>query len=140
MATRFTLQGLLLRFIGALALVLLTYNPTPFSYFAWMREHVSMGSTGPEHWFVLVALLIGWVVFFRATWRSLGPLGVLLTAGFFGTLVWLLVDRGIVAAGSTQMLIWIALFALAGLLSVGISWSHVRRRLTGQFDTDDVET
>jgi hypothetical protein len=86
-----------------------------------------------------VVLLIGWIVFFRATWRSLGPFGLILTSGFFGTLTWLLVDRGVVAAGSTQTILWIALVSLAGVLSIGMSWSHVRRRLAGQYDTDEIE-
>ncbi|MEE9142239.1 MAG: DUF6524 family protein [Gammaproteobacteria bacterium] len=33
---------------------------------------------------------------------------------------------------------WTALSALTGLLTVGISWSYVRRRLAGQVDVDDV--
>jgi hypothetical protein len=139
MANRFSLQSIATRFIGALALVLLTYNPTPYSFFAWMRASVADQRTGPEHWFVLVVLLIGWIVFFRATWRSLGPFGLILTSGFFGTLTWLLVDRGVVAAGSTQTILWIALVSLAGVLSIGMSWSHVRRRLAGQYDTDEIE-
>jgi hypothetical protein len=34
---------------------------------------------------------------------------------------------------------WIVLFATSGILAVGMSWSHVRRRLSGQVDTDDVD-
>ena len=26
-----------------------------------------------------------------------------------------------------------------GILAVGISWSHIRRRMTGQVDVDEVE-
>lgn len=139
MSDRITLKGVLYRFVAALALVLLTYNPTRFSFIAWLRKHLAEGTTGPEHWFVLVVLLIGWAVFFRATWRSLGPFGVLLTAGFFGTLVWLLVDRGVVAPVGAQQFVWTAEISLAALLATGLSWSHVRRRITGQVDTDDVD-
>ena len=138
MASKFSAQRLATRFVAALALVLLTYNPTRFSFFHWMQASLTEGRTGPEHWFVLVVLLIGWIVFFRATWRSLGPIGVVLTAGFFGTLTWLLVDKGLVSATSTQAILWIALVSLAGLLSIGLSWSHIRRRLSGQIDTDDI--
>jgi hypothetical protein len=34
---------------------------------------------------------------------------------------------------------WIALLCLSGLLAIGMSWSHVRRRLTGQIDVDAVD-
>ncbi|MEO0421171.1 MAG: DUF6524 family protein [Pseudomonadota bacterium] len=137
MANSFTLQGVLLRFIAAFGLVIATYNPTPYNYIEWLRANLTAGTTGPEHWFVLVVLLIGWVIFFRATWRSLGPLGVLLTAGFFGTFVWLLVDRGFVMPSGRGQMIWTAELSLAALLATGLSWSHVRRRITGQVDTDD---
>ncbi len=137
MANPFTLQSVLVRFIAAFALVVATFNPTRYNYIEWFRANLSAGTTGPEHWFVLVVLLIGWVIFFRATWRSLGPLGVLLTAGFFGTFVWLLVDRGFVTPSGGGQLIWTAELSLAALLATGLSWSHVRRRITGQVDTDD---
>jgi hypothetical protein len=28
---------------------------------------------------------------------------------------------------------------LSGILAIGVSWSHIRRRITGQVDVDDVE-
>jgi hypothetical protein len=36
-------------------------------------------------------------------------------------------------------LTWIVLVGLSLLLAVGMSWSHIRRRLTGQVDVDEVE-
>ena len=127
-----------IRLAIALALVLLTYNPSGYSYFHWLRAALSEGASGPEHWFVGVVLLIGWVMFVRATLLSLGGIGILLGAAFFGTLIWLLVEYEIVPAGTSTAIIWIALVCMAGLLAVGMSWSHVRRRLAGQYDVDDV--
>jgi hypothetical protein len=34
---------------------------------------------------------------------------------------------------------WIVLFVFSMILAVGISWSHMRRRLTGQADVDEVD-
>jgi hypothetical protein len=31
------------------------------------------------------------------------------------------------------------LSVLAGVLAIGMSWSHVRRKLSGQYDTDEIE-
>jgi hypothetical protein len=31
------------------------------------------------------------------------------------------------------------LFVISALLAVGMTWSHIRRRLSGQFDIDDIE-
>ncbi len=33
---------------------------------------------------------------------------------------------------------WLSLVVLAVLLGIGLSWSHVRRRLTGQVDVDEL--
>jgi hypothetical protein len=34
---------------------------------------------------------------------------------------------------------WIVLVGLAAILTVGLSWSHIWRRLTGQYTVDDVD-
>ena len=38
MAQKFNSQGFLLRFIFALVLVYVTYNPTGFSYYHWAKD------------------------------------------------------------------------------------------------------
>jgi hypothetical protein len=67
--------SLAIRLVIALTLVLLTYNPSGYSYVHWVRGALSAGSAGPEHYFVGVVLIIGWVVFLRATFLSLGGVG-----------------------------------------------------------------
>jgi hypothetical protein len=91
------------------------------------------------HAVVGIVLLAGWVVFLRATFQSLGVLGLLLGAAFFAALVWLLVDFGLLATDSVSTMTWVTMVCLALLLAIGMSWSHVRRRMTGQVDVDDVE-
>ncbi len=131
------LGGFFLRWIAALVLVLLTFNPTEYSFFAWVRDL----STEDLPLKVLggVVLLIGYVVFVRATLNSIGGLGLILTALLFGSLVWVLIYYGLLDAGSTQIMTWVGLIVLASILAVGVSWSHVRRRLSGQYDTDEIE-
>ena len=89
--------------------------------------------------FVGIVLLIGWTILLRATLRSLGPFGLLLAIAFFGVLLWLVVDVGLLPADSTQAITYLILIALSGVLATGVSWSHVRRRVSGQADVDDVE-
>lgn len=138
MASKFNALGFLIRFVAALILVFATYNPERFSYFHWV-----LGSRDPEEWalkaFVGVVLLIGWTIFLRATLRSLGLIGSALAAAFFGTLLWLVIDMGWVAADNRPLMSYLALIALAAVLSTGLSWSHIRRRLSGQVDVDDVD-
>lgn len=127
------------RFLFALLLILATYNPSGYSMFDWVRTANSEGNLGPEHFFLSTLLVIGWVILFVATFKSLNALGVGLAAVAIGTFVWMLVDFGLLGADSRSAIVWISLICLAALLTVGLSWSHIWRRLTGQFDVDDVD-
>lgn len=132
-----TALGFLLRFAAALALVLATYNPSQYSFFHWVRDAFANDGLGPLNFFVAVILVIGWTILLHATFQSLGSLGIFLGVAFFGTLVWLLVDFGILAANSVSALTWIVLVCLAAMLTIGLTWSAVWRRLTGQVDVVD---
>ena len=127
------------RFLASLILVLATYNPTAYSYWDWVTTAMSADSSGlgPAHFVVGVILLIGWVILLAATQRSLGFLGLLLGGALLGGVVWLLVDIGWLNVDSVSAATWIGLVCISILLAVGLSWSHVWRRLTGQFEVDD---
>ena len=139
---RFSWTNFLLRFGFALVLVFTTYNPEQRSYYHWAVAPV-LGGDGASmdvlKLFLGVVLLIGWVIFLRATLRSLGLLGTVLAIAFFGTLLWLIVDVGLVSLQNSRAVSYLILLGLAGVLSTGISWSHVRRRLTGQIDVDETD-
>ena len=132
-----TLAGFAWRFTAALALVLLTYNPGGWSFVDWVLESMGGGALGPEHFVVGVVIVIGWVILLAATARSLGPGGLLLGGALFGGIVWLMVDIGLLSVDSVSELTWVILIGLAAVLAVGLSWSHIWRRLTGQFEVDD---
>jgi hypothetical protein len=133
----FTAGSFGLRLMGALLLVFCTYNAGGLSYLHWVLGD-GQGMVALK---VLagLALLIGWVVFVRATMNSLGGLGFLLAAGFFGALIWLFADWGILPSAGREAVITLTEFALAAVLATGMSWSHIRRRLSGQVDTDEIE-
>ncbi len=133
----FGLMSFLWRFLSALALTVASYNPTPYSYYAWVMNAEGIGELGPEHFVVGILLLIGWVILLTATQRSLGFLGLLLGGALLGGVVWLLVDIGWLNVSTLSSATWIALFCIAIMLAIGLSWSHVWRRLTGQLEVDD---
>ena len=54
-------------------------------------------------------------------------------------LIWLIVYYGLVPADSTKALAYIGLVVMCGVLATGVSWSHIRRRITGQVDTDELD-
>ena len=133
----FTLSSYLARLIAALVLVFATYNPSGYSYYHWF-EH-SLSDFNPLVALAGVVLLIGWVMFIRATLRSLGALGIILAVAFFGSLLWLVIDWGWVAPDNIDVISYIILALLAAVLATGVSWSHIRRRLTGQIDVDEID-
>lgn len=125
------------RFLASLFLVMVTHNPTRYSYVDWLRAATPENPLGPEHFVVGVVLLIGWVILLAATQRSLGTFGLLLGTALLGGVVWLLIDIGWLNVETVSSATWVALFCVAALLAIGLSWSHVWRRLTGQFEVDD---
>jgi hypothetical protein len=137
MSREFTAVSFFWRFLAALALVFATYNPTQHSYFHWVRSAITELTVGPEHFFVGALLLIGWAILLFATRNSLGIFGVLLGATLLGTAVWLLIDLGVLYPNSFSSITWIVLVCVAGLLAIGLSWSHIWRRLTGQLEVTD---
>jgi hypothetical protein len=135
-ARAFGFLDFLWRWLGALVLVLATWNPSGHSYVGWARHALADGELGAVHFLVGAVLLAGWVMFAVATKNSLGSVGIVVGAAVIGTLIWFLSDIGLVHAGSASAIAWLALVALATLLAVGLSWSHVWRRLSGQLEVD----
>ena len=137
--TTFTLLSFLSRFFGAALVVLMTFNPSGYSYFHWVADSIRESGFGALQAFSGVMLLIGWSILIRSTYRSLGPFGLLLASAFLGTLVWLLDDYQIIKTDTTSAIAWVSLICLAALLALGMSWSHIRRRLSGQIDVDEID-
>ena len=137
MAQEFNTLSFLARWLFAVVLVFGTYNPTEYSYISWAFGQGT--EFGPVTALTGVALLIAWIVFLRATMASLGWLGITLGAALFGCLIWLLIDLGWLSLDQTGALTWLALLLLSLILATGLSWSHIRRRLTGQYDVDDID-
>ena len=126
--------GVLVRIVFAVVLVLLTVNPSGYSFYHW----IASGGPGDIALkaFAGVALLIGWVVCLRTAFVALGWLGVILGLALLGTLVWLLVDAKWIDPDYPSALAWVALVMLGIVLGVGLSWSLLRARATGQVEVD----
>ena len=120
-----TMEGVLARFVFALLVVGATYNPTPYSYYAWAVR------TGwqwrPPLVFAGVVLLIGWVICLRLTRRSMGGLGLLLANAFLAALFWLIADWGWLPIENVAAISWIGLVSVSAILTLGMSWSRGTR-------------
>lgn len=133
-----TWSGIAMRFIVALLIVFATYNPEGYSFFSWVFQADS--SQLALKLFLGVVLIIGWAIYIRATLSSLGGMGITLAIAFFTSLLWLLSDWGIIPAHSARVVSYMLLFIVAALLTTGMCWSHIRRRLSGQMDVDEIES
>ena len=144
MATGPSIGGIALRALSALVLVFATYNPEGKSFYHWalaplINGTLSMGGPASVKFLVGIALVAGWVVFLTATRRSIGIGGATLVLAISGGLVWLLLDFGIVSASSARGITYVVLICTALLLAVGMSWSHLSRKLSGQVDMDQTD-
>lgn len=129
--------GFLWRWLFAFVLLAATYNPTQYSYVRWVADYGSANLSIA----VLVGLflVIGYIIYLRATLRSIGGFGMALVLAVVGALLWVLYDLGLLQLDNSSMNTWLGLVALSVVLGIGLSWSHVRRFLSGQSDMDDVD-
>ncbi len=130
-------MGFLIRWLFAFVLVAATYNPTQWNFWRWASAHFS--DQLPLTVLFALVLLVGYVIFIRATLRSIGTFGIILVAAVFAALIWVLVDLGALALNNSAFNQWLGIIALSVVLAIGLSWSFVRRALSGQYDVDDAD-
>src|SRR5688572_18849971 len=136
-------KGVLVRFIAALVLVYITFNPEGFSYFHWAIDPIVSGGAAAQNAPLKVLaglLLLGiWIFFVQTTRRSIGWKGALLILAILATVGWALISYRLLSASSGRAIAHIVLIALSLVLTLGMSWSHVSRRISGQVDTDQID-
>lgn len=133
----FSFSGFLWRLAFSLALVFLTFNPSGHSYYDWLAD--GFPQVQPLEAIAGIVLLALWIFFVRSTLLALGAVGVTLLLALFAAIVWWVVSQGWLDLGNRQAMGWIVLTVLGVLLGVGMSWSHVRRRVSGQASVDRVD-
>ena len=129
--------GLFIRWLFAFVLLAMTYNPTEWNYVSWSMTHYQTRLSVV----VLSGLIlaIGYIIYLRATVRSIGGFGMFLVLAVVAALLWVLYDLGLLKLDNADMNLWLGILALSLVLGIGLSWSHVRRHLAGQSDVDDVD-
>ncbi len=128
---------LFLRWLFAFVLVAATFNPTDWNYFRW-----AMSNSGEQMSMVVLlglVLVVAYVIYVRATLRSIGAFGMALVLAVVAALIWVLYDLGLLSLENRNFNVWIGIFALSAVLGIGLSWSIIRRALSGQYDMDDVD-
>jgi hypothetical protein len=125
----------LLRWLFTLFLVFATYNPSGRSFYHWAISDEAPATMAAV---TAVMLVAGYAFLIRATWRSIKPMGALLMAIFLALFNAMLVDLGLVSVSAEGSLAMMLLASLSTLFAVGVSFSAIRARLSGQIDSDDV--
>ncbi len=130
-------MGIVLRWLGALLLLSLTYNPTRWNYVHWVQ------TTWPDQMplavFLGLLLAVGYMVYGLATLRSIGPFGVILVGAIFGAGLWVLTDWGVLTLTNPSLNLWLGIVVLSLILGIGLSWSILRQKLSGQASVDEIE-
>jgi len=134
----FDFGAFLWRLLFAVALVLLTFNPTGHSYYHWLVD--GFPSVQPFEAVAGVALLAAWIFFVRSTLAAMGALGVVLMLALFSAIVWWVVSMGWLDVNNRSAMAWVVLLILGLMLGIGMSWGHIRRRISGQASVDRVDT
>lgn len=130
-------SGFILRVVFAIVLVLGAYNPSGYSYGHWVQSGFETDTALKA--LAGIVLLIAFVICLRATFRSIGLIGAGLVVALLAAIGWVLVDYGLLAVDDPGVLQWLILIGTGLIMGIGLSWSHVRRGLSGQMDTDDVD-
>jgi len=125
------------RWAFAFILLAATYNPTEWNYSRWATDFYETQT--PMVVFFGLLLFIGYIIYFRATLRSIGGFGMLLVAALVASLVWVLYDFGLLSLENRKAQVWLGIFSLSVVLGIGLSWSIIRRKLSGQVDMDDLD-
>lgn len=130
-------MGILLRWIGAFALLTATFNPTDWNYVRWVQANFSDQMALAV--FLGLILGVGYMVYVVATLRSIGAFGIILVGAIFGAGLWVLHDWGLLTLANRSLNLWLAILALSLILGIGLSWSILRQKLSGQASVDEIE-
>jgi hypothetical protein len=130
-------MGILLRWLGAFLLLAAIFNPTRWNYVTWARAN--WADQMPLIVFTGLILAVIAMVYLVSTMRSIGILGALVIVAIFAAGLWVLTDWGLLGLANSALNIWLGIFALSLILGIGMSWSILRQRLSGQQTTDEVD-
>ncbi len=129
-------MGILLRWLGAFLLLAAIFNPTRWNYVSWARTNWADQTSLIVFAGLILAVIV--MVYLVSTMRSIGILGSIVIVAIFAAGLWVLYDWGLLGLGNSALNIWLGIVALSLILGVGMSWSILRQRLSGQQTTDEV--
>jgi uncharacterized membrane protein len=131
----FGLMSFLWRWIPAFILLSIIYNPTGYSYYHWVADNPN--DRWPLKLLIGLVLAIGVFMYLAATYKSLKVHGVIIIIALFAALLAVFHYQFGWTPGDADSWVWIGHLIGATILAVGMSWSGIWRRMTGQVTVDD---
>ena len=132
---KFGFVSMLVRWFMIMGVLTAIYNPSGRSFVHWAVEGTAPLSLRVAVGSVLLAML---AYCYRLSVRALGPIGVLMLAALLAVTATALVDIGLIQPqGRAAMIAYLQAIVTTGL-TVGVSWSALRTRISGQIDSDDI--
>ena len=119
------------RILLSTLLVFGTYNPSGNSYHHWLMRTETL--TIPQV-FVGIALLIGWVTMARMAFLSIGYFGIAAISLMVLMGITFGVGLGFFGFEDVRITKYLVLFWIALVFGIGISWSFVQKRISGERD------
>ena len=113
-------MGFVVRWLFAFVLVAVTYNPTQLNYVKWAAENWQ--AQLPLAVLLGLLLFVGYVIYLRATLRSIGGFGMFLVLAIVAAGPWGLHGRGWLGLENGSWNAWIGIVAIATVLGIGLSW------------------
>jgi hypothetical protein len=132
---KFGVKSIVMRWLVVAGCLLATYNPSGRSFWHWIQSSDAALSVKLSIGLILIA---GNYLFVRLTLRSLGWVGALMLAACVSASAWMLVNVGVVRIVSAAGWQAYVLIAVSVGLSIGVCWSAIRTRFSGQIDSDDI--
>lgn len=125
----FTAGNFFIRWVLCLFIVFATYNPSRFSYWHWLVETEGLL---PYKMFTSFVVVIAYSVVFMVSRKAFDLLGLLLVVGLAISAVWIVFDLGLFSPYTEGVVVVICQVALATVMAIGLSYSHLRSQLSGQ--------
>lgn len=132
----FNSVSVLERWVLAVCVVFATYNTSGYSYYHWVTG--SDTSNWTIKLFLGLILMTVYAVFAMVMWRGMGPVGIAAGIATLTTVVWILERWNLLSLTTHNTIATVVGFMLATVIGFGLSFMHLRTRLTGQTDTRDV--
>jgi hypothetical protein len=129
----FGVKAFFIRFIYLFVLVLITYNPFHYSLFHWIQNEHTPLSIGSGILLIMLWSVVLWFVYLGS-----GFIGLFMGSVMISLLLWMAKNMGMIHFDNTLLNVIFAEISLSLLFSLGLSWAHIRRRISGQLSTDDI--